>query len=346
MAPLVAMSAFSEAERAYLAGGRHSRGSPRSAPTAPRTWCPSPSCTTRCGIPQIDVGGYELELSKKFRDIARSGRAAIVIDDLASRNRGARADGVRATGRGDRPPDAADPRSPGAGRELGPVSETLKGEMDDQNAIAALVNDLYWQVDQLKPRGIKGNAGTPYDPAHYKRGLQNAIDRGGLEVAEYVRGYLYKSPSDGYKKLADADSLDLACEALVADDTKPYAHLFTDEDRSAARHRLAPHIDAIEARKPRRGRESRSNEHACRPISMSCAGMPAKPARPRTRSRSTWRSSTWPRRHRRDEPARTRVRGVRIASPGRGIVPPSPHDRPEQLNRLPAAARLTRRHAP
>ena len=32
----------------------------------------------------IDVGGHELERSKKFRDVARSGRAAIVIDDLAS----------------------------------------------------------------------------------------------------------------------------------------------------------------------------------------------------------------------------------------------------------------------
>jgi pyridoxamine 5'-phosphate oxidase family protein len=32
----------------------------------------------------IDVGGHELELTKKFRDVARTGRAAIVIDDLAS----------------------------------------------------------------------------------------------------------------------------------------------------------------------------------------------------------------------------------------------------------------------
>ena len=32
----------------------------------------------------IDVGGHELERTKKFRDVARSGRAAIVIDDLAS----------------------------------------------------------------------------------------------------------------------------------------------------------------------------------------------------------------------------------------------------------------------
>jgi hypothetical protein len=34
----------------------------------------------------------------------------------------------------------------------------------------------------------------------------------------------------------------------VADDSKPYAHLFTDDDRAAARARLAPHIAAIEAR--------------------------------------------------------------------------------------------------
>jgi pyridoxamine 5'-phosphate oxidase family protein len=32
----------------------------------------------------IDVGGHELEQSKKFRDVARSGRAAIVIDDVQS----------------------------------------------------------------------------------------------------------------------------------------------------------------------------------------------------------------------------------------------------------------------
>ncbi len=32
----------------------------------------------------IDVGGNGLERTKKFRDVARSGRAAIVIDDLAS----------------------------------------------------------------------------------------------------------------------------------------------------------------------------------------------------------------------------------------------------------------------
>ena len=121
--------------------------------------------------------------------------------------------------------------------------------LNEREAIAALVNDLQWQLDQLGPRGVVDNGGKPYNPAYYKRGLQNAIDRGELAVADYVRRYVYKAPSDGYKKLQAADSLDLACEALVADAEKPYAHLFTDADRAAASKRLAPHIEAIESRK-------------------------------------------------------------------------------------------------
>jgi pyridoxamine 5'-phosphate oxidase family protein len=32
----------------------------------------------------IDIGGFNLEQTKKYRDIRRSGRAAVVIDDIAS----------------------------------------------------------------------------------------------------------------------------------------------------------------------------------------------------------------------------------------------------------------------
>jgi len=120
--------------------------------------------------------------------------------------------------------------------------------MDDLEAIEALISDLYWQIDEMGPRKIKDAAGNKYNPSYYKRGLENAIARGGLSVAEYVRGYLSKPPSDGYQKLEDADSLDLACESLIADEDKPYAHLFTSDERAAARQRLAPHIEAIEQR--------------------------------------------------------------------------------------------------
>ena len=121
--------------------------------------------------------------------------------------------------------------------------------VSDAEATAALVSDLLWQIDQLEPRGIKDNTGGPYDPAYYKRGLKAAMQKGGTEVAEFVRKYLYKPPSDGFKKLKAGDALDLSPEYLVTETDKPYAHLFTDEDRAAAEKRLAPQMAALQQRK-------------------------------------------------------------------------------------------------
>src|SRR4051794_35551410 len=59
--------------------------------------------------------------------------------------------------------------------------------MDDRDAIAALISDLHWQIDQLRPRGIKDSAGNPYNPSYYKRGLQEAA-RGGL-TRSGLRGF-------------------------------------------------------------------------------------------------------------------------------------------------------------
>jgi pyridoxamine 5'-phosphate oxidase family protein len=77
------VSVFTEVELSYLAGGRQlgriatvgADGTPHVVPVA---WIYNAARET------IDVGGFELEQTKKFRDVARSGRAAIVIDDLAS----------------------------------------------------------------------------------------------------------------------------------------------------------------------------------------------------------------------------------------------------------------------
>jgi pyridoxamine 5'-phosphate oxidase family protein len=46
----------------------------------PSGWTHNPTLDT------IDVTGREVSSTKKYRDVARSGRAAIVIDDLASVN--------------------------------------------------------------------------------------------------------------------------------------------------------------------------------------------------------------------------------------------------------------------
>jgi pyridoxamine 5'-phosphate oxidase family protein len=77
------MSVFREAEREYLSGGRQlgriatvgRDGTPHVVPVA---WIYNAARDT------IDIGGSELERTKKFRDVAASGRVAIVIDDVGS----------------------------------------------------------------------------------------------------------------------------------------------------------------------------------------------------------------------------------------------------------------------
>ena len=79
------MSVFTDPELAFLAGERRltriatvgKDGMPHVVPVG---WSYSSELDT------IDVGGRQLEQSKKFRDVAHSGRASVVIDDLASTN--------------------------------------------------------------------------------------------------------------------------------------------------------------------------------------------------------------------------------------------------------------------
>src|SRR5438270_8897935 len=77
------MSVFSEVELEYMTGGhllgRIATVGPDGTPhVVPVGW------SYNAARDAIDIGGHELEQSKKFRDVARTGRAAIVIDDLKS----------------------------------------------------------------------------------------------------------------------------------------------------------------------------------------------------------------------------------------------------------------------
>ena len=93
------MSVFTQPELRYLAGGRQlgriatvgADGTPHVVPVA---WI------YNAVRDAIDVGGHDLERSKKFRDVERSGRAAIVIDDLASTDPW-RPRGIEIRGRGE-----------------------------------------------------------------------------------------------------------------------------------------------------------------------------------------------------------------------------------------------------
>lgn len=77
------MSVFTDRELEYLTGERRlariatvgKGGTPHVVPVG---WSYNAKQDTN------DVGGHQLDVTKTFRDVARSGRAAIVIDDLAS----------------------------------------------------------------------------------------------------------------------------------------------------------------------------------------------------------------------------------------------------------------------
>jgi pyridoxamine 5'-phosphate oxidase family protein len=76
------MSAFTEAELTYMRGeGLLARvatvgkdGTPHIAPVG--MWSLNPE------LDAIDVAGSDFDNTKKFRDVARTGRAAIVVDDM------------------------------------------------------------------------------------------------------------------------------------------------------------------------------------------------------------------------------------------------------------------------
>jgi len=77
------MSAFSDAELDYLTGERRlgrlatvgRDGTPHVVPVG---------LSYNREHDSIDIGGRDFERSKKYRDVEHTGRAAIVVDDLAS----------------------------------------------------------------------------------------------------------------------------------------------------------------------------------------------------------------------------------------------------------------------
>ena len=92
-------SVFREAELEYLSGGFQlgriatvgADGTPHVVPVG---WI------YNAARDAIDVGGRDLPQTKKFRDVARSERAAIVIDDVASTDPW-RPRGIEIRGRGE-----------------------------------------------------------------------------------------------------------------------------------------------------------------------------------------------------------------------------------------------------
>ena len=75
------MSAFTEEELRYLLGERHlarlaTVGKDTTPHVTPVGW------TYNAELGTIDIGGHDMANTKKYRDVRRTGRGAVVIDDV------------------------------------------------------------------------------------------------------------------------------------------------------------------------------------------------------------------------------------------------------------------------
>lgn len=76
----------------------------------------------------------------------------------------------------------------------------------------------------------------PYRPIRFERKL-DSISNNPVGLLEYVRG-MAKRTSQGLESLVEYNRLDLSVEMLILDESKPYASLFTNYDRVAAKTKL------------------------------------------------------------------------------------------------------------
>jgi len=106
------MASFTQQQLDYLASQRLGRLATVDAHGAPQN---NPVGFLVQDDGTIVIGGYNLGATRKFRNVARSGRAALVVDDLASVDPW-RVRGVEVRGRAEALADVAPPR-PGTSRE-------------------------------------------------------------------------------------------------------------------------------------------------------------------------------------------------------------------------------------
>jgi len=77
------MAVFTTAELTYLGEPRLARLATVSVDGMPHV-CPVGMWTVDMEVGAIDIRGHDFAATKKFRDVARTGQAALVVDDIAS----------------------------------------------------------------------------------------------------------------------------------------------------------------------------------------------------------------------------------------------------------------------
>ena len=105
------------------------------------------------------------------------------------------------------------------------------------NAQKALLDRLRELVEETPKSGALNAAKQPLYVTRFAQAVARRANDGPALVA-YVREKVHERATGSYNALVVAGRLDLSVEALVDDETAPWASKFTNADRVAARARL------------------------------------------------------------------------------------------------------------
>lgn len=109
-------------------------------------------------------------------------------------------------------------------------------------ALKRALFDLYYEAGRNVTYVTDAGERRAYWPNRYLQAYKRAVAAGDAEVlALVVRMVVSEQPSRGFFYLKEAGRLDCTVEALVADPTRPWHHLFDAEVIEAARERLEAH---------------------------------------------------------------------------------------------------------
>ena len=101
----------------------------------------------------------------------------------------------------------------------------------------ALLYDLTEQLAALPTSGATNAGRKPYRALRTERAVKAREDDPAALLA-YVAKIAFQATSEALSALVEVNRLDLSIEFLVADETKIYAPLFSDDARAAARAKL------------------------------------------------------------------------------------------------------------
>ena len=134
-------------------------------------------------------------------------------------------------------------------------------ESDPIDVLKEDLFNIYYRAGQEVEYTTDTGKVRPYWANRYLQSLKKAVEEGDAEVVSLVSRFATsEQPSRGYGYLAAADRPDLTVEALVADASKPYHHLFEPAAVRAARARLRESGFGLARRVHRNIRNSRRSD--------------------------------------------------------------------------------------